>query len=326
MRSTLAAHIHRPPRTPAERTARIYDEEIHPVMDQRLDALLRTTVAVGLRSDAPSREAARGVLHLGASTGSLTADLLRIYDHETRVVAVDARPALLELARERIGREHPGRRVSFQASQRGEPLPFTAGQFDVAIAQVSLEDWERPATALGEVLRVVAPGGLLAFASPVAGTWQEPLDVLREVMQRRKGAVDVNALERQQERLCHGGALVRVAEGLGAVDVTLALERWELLFRSGREFLQSPVIEAGPLRRWRSAVGEGTTADAVFADMARAIDRYFYGRAFAVSVVAACLSGRKAAAKAATGPENPEPRGAAKTPARHKERPRRVPP
>ena len=77
-----------------------------------------------------------------------------------------ARPAVLELARQRLGEGA----VLHQAALGGDPLPFPDGAFDDAIVCLVLhylEDWTAP---LAELRRVLAPGGRLIWSSTTPST------------------------------------------------------------------------------------------------------------------------------------------------------------
>jgi hypothetical protein len=89
-------------------------------------------------------------------------------------------------------------------------------------------------------------------------------------------------------------AWMRDAELQGEVIV----DQFELLFKSSREFFFAPVIEFGPLPEWKIVAGEGQELQDVFWYIKEAIDAYFEKRAFAVTVRAGCIIGKKVARRA----------------------------
>ncbi|MCL8027470.1 class I SAM-dependent methyltransferase [Nocardioides bruguierae] len=91
------------------------------------------------------------VLELGAGTGKLTAALL---DLGHQVTATDPDPAMLEILSQRL----PDVPVEVASA---ESLPFAAGSFDVVVAAQAFH-WFDAATALPEIVRVLAPAGRLA--------------------------------------------------------------------------------------------------------------------------------------------------------------------
>ena len=76
-------------------------------------------------------------------------------------------------------------------------------------------------------------------------------------------------------------------------NVEVTVRRWEILFRSAREFFFAPLVELGPLSRWKRIAGRGEDMQDVFFFTKEAIDTYFHGRAFPISIVGALVRGRK---------------------------------
>ena len=94
------------------------------------------------------------VADLGCGDGYLTVEASR---WASRVIAVDRSQAVLERARALARR----RRVSNVTWRRGdiEKLPLRDASVDVAILSQALHHADRPAQALAEAARIVAPGG-----------------------------------------------------------------------------------------------------------------------------------------------------------------------
>src|SRR5207244_11501524 len=77
------------------------------------------------------------------------------------------------------------------------------------------------------------------------------------------------------------------------LDGAIEAEEFTLLFKSSREFFFAPVIEYGPLGDWKDIAGGGQEMQDVFWYIKEAIDAYFDGRPFHVTVKAGCLIGKK---------------------------------
>ena len=88
-----------------------------------------------------------------------------------------------------------------------------------------------------------------------------------------------------------GGALA--ASGRASSTSASTVERWEILFKSAREFFFAPLVELGPLSHWKRLAGGGDDMQDVFFFTKEAIDTYFKGRPFAVTVVGAVAWGQK---------------------------------
>jgi SAM-dependent methyltransferase len=103
--------------------------------------------------------AGQRVLDVGCGTGVVAITAARM---GAKVTGIDLTPELLERAREnsRIA----GLQVDWQEGDV-EQLPFGDGVFDVVLSQFGHMFAPRPSVALAEMLRVLKPGGTIAFAT-----------------------------------------------------------------------------------------------------------------------------------------------------------------
>jgi len=275
----------RPVQRRPDRLARVFDQEVYPLFGQRLgEMLLRGT---------PLRPRA-SVLEIGCAAGALTGEITHRLGPEGRVVALDASAALLDLARARVRDQEPvGRRAFFRTHTPEARLPFDDASFDFVLANVSLGDLPDPEAAVADWARVARPGGEVVLATPLRGTWGELLDLFREVLVRLHRDDAMEALDAYLRALPDRDTVVRLFHLAGLRGVTSELDHWDLVFRSAREFFYAPVIEQGPLERWKDVAGRGASMHDVFHQLKQAIDTYFAGRAFSVGVFAGRFAARK---------------------------------
>lgn len=97
------------------------------------------------------------VLELACGTGQIT---LRMARTAGMWIATDYSPAMLREAEKRAKREAPDCAITFQAEDAAV-LSFPDGGFDAVVIANALHIMPDPAAALGEVQRVLEPGGLL---------------------------------------------------------------------------------------------------------------------------------------------------------------------
>jgi SAM-dependent methyltransferase len=270
------------------RLARVYDDEIVPAFAARFAALLlREAPLADLRPDAR-------VLEVGCATGHLTRELAGRLGEGCRLTAIDESEPFLEEARARLAA--PGRpRGARVTLQLGSPLdlPIDHGAVDLAVSNLAAAAVPDPAAAACEIARVLAPGGRAVLTAPLRGTWTEFLDLFRDVLREAGKPEGVAALEAYVQSLPDGDTAARWLEEAGLVDASVDVERWEILFRSAREFFFAPLVELGPLPRWKQLSGRGDEMQDVFFFTKEAIDTYFKDRVFAVSVVGAAISARR---------------------------------
>ncbi len=100
------------------------------------------------------------VLDLGCGAGNLAADLA----HRGYVVTgVDISEAMISEAR----RTHEGQDLDWVVIQARKPLPFDCGSFDAVVASSVFEYLDDVASTLGEVARILRPGGILLYTVPL---------------------------------------------------------------------------------------------------------------------------------------------------------------
>ncbi|GAA2173868.1 class I SAM-dependent methyltransferase [Agrococcus versicolor] len=112
----------------------------------------------------------RRVLDAGCGSGPLAAELIA---RGAEVTGFDSSPAMIELARRRLGPAVP---LTVQDLSR--PLPFEDEAFDDVVASLVLhylEDWDAP---LAEIRRVLKPGGRLiaSINHPFVRQFNEPTE------------------------------------------------------------------------------------------------------------------------------------------------------
>ncbi len=98
---------------------------------------------------------------------------------------VDEDPVLIEEAEARVRASGLQGRIQLQCGSM-ESLPYRDGVFDVVVAELGLTASADPMKAIGELARVVRPGGRVALVHLV---WKAPVDrERREVLSRHLGA------------------------------------------------------------------------------------------------------------------------------------------
>jgi SAM-dependent methyltransferase len=114
--------------------------------------------------------AGRRILDAGCGSGPLSAALGA---KGAVVTGFDSSPAMLELARQRLGES-----ADLHLADLGRPLPFADDSFDDVVASLVLhylEDWSAP---LAELRRVLKPGGrlILSVNHPTVSVVTQPTE------------------------------------------------------------------------------------------------------------------------------------------------------
>jgi ubiquinone/menaquinone biosynthesis C-methylase UbiE len=268
-----------------EKLARIYDDEIGPVWGSRFGKMILRNLKVPERGQ---------VLEISCGTGWPTVEILRRMGDGSRLIAIDASSAMLDVARKKVQALGPlGKKGVFFRTESPVPkLSFADDVYDLVVCNLGLDEMPSVDGALADFARVCKMGGEVRCTVPLAGTFQEFFDIYREVLVKHDKHEAIDRLDAHLARYPDVDQLqqsMRDASLAGHVEV----EEFALLFKSSREFFFAPVIEYGPLQAWKDIAGGGQELQDVFWYIKEAIDAYFAGRAFQVTVKAGCLIGQK---------------------------------
>jgi malonyl-CoA O-methyltransferase len=181
---------------------------------QRYDAaawLPRQVASALMEHLLPVRIQPRRILDVGAGTG-ICSRLLSAHYRRARVISVDCSTAML-----RVARNHGPRWFSKHTFACGdaESLPVADASIDLLVSSLMMPSCPSQEAVLAEFHRVLAPGGLLMFASLGPDTLQE----LRGSWMAVDGDVHVHAFIDMHDL---GDALLRA----GLRDVVMDSERF----------------------------------------------------------------------------------------------------
>lgn len=147
--------------SPTARQKRVWDKTA-PAYDRQIAFLERVQFGGGREW---LGERARGrILEVAVGTGR---DLPH-YPADATLTGIDLSPAMLAVARQRAA--DLGREVDLREGD-AERLPFADGSFDTVVCALSLCSIPDPAAAVGEMARVLVPGGRLLLLDHIGSSW-----------------------------------------------------------------------------------------------------------------------------------------------------------
>lgn len=205
------------------------------------EALTRKTVA------AMNLPPGATVVELGCGTGSSA--MLLAEEFSLQISAIDISAANIERAKHRAGAlcDH----IRFEQAD-ARSLPFETGKFDAALAECTFSLFPDPATALGEIRRVLKPGGQLAVTDmATGGPLPEDIASVLAPWTCLADAIDQDAYANRFENA--GFSVLEISdESAGLDQMVLALKRKLLLLGVGSAMATQSVPDFDPavIRHW----------------------------------------------------------------------------
>ncbi len=159
--------------TPAARQKRVWDKSA-PSYDKQISFFEKIQFAGG--REWLCERATGNVLEVAIGTGRN----LQHYPADVTLTAIELSPAMMAIARQRAA--DLGREVDFREGD-AEHLPFDDASFDTVVCALSLCTIPSPDAALGEMRRVLRPGGRLLLLDHI-GSALPPVYAVQWLLER----------------------------------------------------------------------------------------------------------------------------------------------
>jgi ubiquinone/menaquinone biosynthesis C-methylase UbiE len=175
------------------------------------------------------------------------------------LIGVDESEARLTLARAKAAATKLNEVTEFRAAQL-EALAFEDEQFDLVIGDASLVAVERLPEVLAEMVRVAAPGAIVALTLPTASSFGEFYSIYWEALlnaEMTDAAPIVEQLIQERPTVSDMEALA-AREGLDLVRSWTNIEQFD--YASGEEFLNAPLIKDHLLKNWLEPLDDDEAA------------------------------------------------------------------
>lgn len=170
-----------------------------------------------LQATAPA--AGETLLELGAGPGGVGLAAVPAVMPGGRVILTDIAPPMVEIARERV-RRRGVENIDVEVADAAD-LPQGDGSVDVVVCRFAFQAMDDPAGALAESLRVLRPGGRLAFTvfpAPERNPWAS---LAMQALAEATGAPPPGAQKPGMFALADEPHLLSLLSGAGFADVRL---------------------------------------------------------------------------------------------------------
>jgi ubiquinone/menaquinone biosynthesis C-methylase UbiE len=231
------------------------------------------------------------MLYVGAGTGAHALAMQERAGDDLELTCVDESEECLELGRAKAAAVKAD--PEFYRAQL-EALSFEDDQFDLVVGDASLIAPERLPEILGEMVRVAAPGGMVAIGLPTNSSFGEFFSIYWEALLSagfEKHEHDVESLITELPTVSAVEGMAE-REGLDSVASWTSVEEFE--YESGEEFLNAPLITDFLLKAWLESLPGEEAQARVAQEVVRIIDEERQDMDFILSVKATLVVGRKA--------------------------------
>lgn len=231
------------------------------------------------------------VLDLSIRTGILAEEVLRSLP-DASVMGLDSEEIFLDAARQRNA-DDDGRRLFVGRQESLDHLAFNEGAFTNVMGSLIDRATSDRHTLFSECFRVLRPHGQLVLTQPLRGSFMEILDMLREVATKYDAVQLTERIEQYAQSLPTAEQWVSEAEQYGFADVAIDEDSLVLGYSSGTDVLGDPALHHAALPECQWCAEATPDPMAVLYQVQHAIDTYYRGRVFELTVHAGCLSARK---------------------------------
>ena len=232
------------------------------------------------------------IAHLGCRTGYPDPVIAEKVPKST-IVGVDASPSALDVARAKATLISSDVQTSYQVAE-GYPTQLPEACFSHVYAIHPICDAAGRAALLGEMSRLLVPGGQALLALPLRGSFPEINDMVREFALRQDlpelgKAVDAAAASRPTIE-----TISEELENAGLSEIDVDVQLIAVSFNDGREFLEDPIARLMVFPEISVLLSlDGEMAGPCMRYVHDAIAKYWSEGVFELTVNVGCASGRK---------------------------------
>lgn len=209
------------------------------------------------------------ILDLGCATGFPLFELAGVHGASCHVTGIDIWAEAIKRARAKLDYHKLSNVRVLEADAARQP--FAAGEFDLIVSNLGINNFADPEAVLAECFRVAKPAARIAFTTNVKGHMREFYDLFREILTELDEPEPRARLSAHED---HRGTQQSVCDLIGRagfrVEKTVE-DSFQLRYLDGTTFFNHPLTKIGFLDGWRSVVN-ADDEEKVFAALERKLN------------------------------------------------------
>jgi ubiquinone/menaquinone biosynthesis C-methylase UbiE len=229
-------------------------------------------------------------LYLGSGTGGHAIALQERAGDDLKFLGIDENEEYRELARAKAIVVKDG--IEFNASKI-DRLELPDNQFNLVLGDASLTHVKRAPKLLAEMVRVAAPGAVVALALPTFSSFGEFFSLYWEALHNCNLLDHESEVERLISTLPSTAVVEEMAEQAGLEEVSSWTRIEEFDYESEEKFLNDPLIADFLMPIWLESLSLANQSRVV-KELGRLISEERHEAEFALSLKATLMVGRKA--------------------------------
>ncbi|QQR89475.1 MAG: methyltransferase domain-containing protein [Myxococcales bacterium] len=251
--------------------------------------ILRIGASILDKIEAGSNES---ILDLACRTGSLTLELLKRLGPKARIIALESDPELLGIARSKAPKE-TGRRLFFGALSHPDQWRFEEEVFSTIVANLAFDELPSPEEDFRRIYRTLKNGGRIIVTRLCSGSFQEVLDMLRELSHEENNSRLTHRTETIAERYVNKEQFVDFFKALGFEISDVKEHEFSLSFDRPSDLFSDPVVRRVALQEWKWISEVSRDADTLFLNLEQRLKAYFEGQTIPLTLRFITLEAKK---------------------------------
>jgi len=245
--------------------SRVYESQLMPNWEGRFAPFLLESFP----QDIPAKST---LLEMGCTTGRFTTEIVSRMPEASRLIAVEDVRELMEQARLKIPPEK--KKKVFFKKERPDSLSFADETFD-GVFSGGLATIYEMRKVLEEAARLLKKDGFLLIGTALKGSFQELLDVFREVLEKEDLIAAQDRLDEFCERFPDRIRANRMLANAGIVESRVRNQEMSIHFKDGLDLMASALVRRYCLEECLGLIKDRGWREGVLAGMIRALDTYF---------------------------------------------------